>query len=151
MYRVARYHPRLKVRQSWQWYLERAANTTVRLGFAKIGYMDGTVTREVLRSLEEEANATSAASLWATLAAKITRGERYRADYFSRAPNPYGSEVRAAALAAALPHHNPSRPHTLPVSSLCPPCVLPVSSLCFVPAGPTRPTHRLGFCARPPR
>ena len=28
---------------------ERAANTTIRLGWARIGYMDGTITREVCR------------------------------------------------------------------------------------------------------
>jgi hypothetical protein len=54
MYRVARNHQNMKTKQSWQWYLERAANTTIRLGYAGIGYMDGTVTREVLRSILEE-------------------------------------------------------------------------------------------------
>lgn len=74
--------------------------------------MDGTVMREVLRSLEWEANATSAASLWAMLAAKITRGERYRADYFSRAPNPYGSEGYVLqGSQSRSPRHSPSHPH----------------------------------------
>ena len=58
MYRTARNHDKLSTRQSWQWYLERAANTTLRLAPAHIGYMDGTVFREVLRSVLEE-NATA--------------------------------------------------------------------------------------------
>ena len=87
MYRAARNHPRLKTAQSWEWYLARAANTTVRLGYARIGYMDGTVTREVLRSLLEEAEGAPN-SLWAALSAKILAGEKYRADYFKSAPNP---------------------------------------------------------------
>ena len=91
MYRTARNHPRLKTAQSWEWYLARAANTTIRLGYARIGYMDGTVTREVLRSLLEEAEGAPD-TLWAALGAKILAGEKYRADYFKSAPNPYGSE-----------------------------------------------------------
>ena len=117
MYRVARNHPHLKVEHEWQWYLARAANTTIRLGFARIGYMDGTVTREVLRSVLEEAEEAKgaeaaktaevagrapgvgraagrggAASLWAALGEQILEGEKGRADYFTTAPNPYGSE-----------------------------------------------------------
>lgn len=43
MYRVARYHDTIKTRANWQWYLERAVNTSLRLGGSKVGYMDGTV------------------------------------------------------------------------------------------------------------
>ena len=32
MYRTARNHPRLYVRRRWEWYLARAANTTLRRG-----------------------------------------------------------------------------------------------------------------------
>ena len=39
LYRVARNHPRLGAARPWEWYLQRAANTTLRLGFARIGYM----------------------------------------------------------------------------------------------------------------
>ena len=99
LYRVARNHPRLKTLQPWQFYLGMAANTTLTLGFARIGYMDGTVTREVLRSVLEEAeaatpgsNGTNGTSAWDTLGARILRGEKARADYFRTAPNPYGSE-----------------------------------------------------------
>lgn len=113
LYRAARNHPRIKTEHPWEWYLERAANTTLRLGFARIGYMDGTVTREVLNAVLEEAGgdggplrecgggaggggggggAGGAIEPWATLGAKILAGEKSRADYFKTAPNPYGSE-----------------------------------------------------------
>ena len=55
MYRVARYHDKLKTYQPWQWYLARAANTTIKFGAPSVGVMDGTLFREVLRSLQEEA------------------------------------------------------------------------------------------------
>lgn len=98
MYRVARNHPHLKgPSHSWEFYLERAANTTLRLGWARIGYMDGTVTREVLRSILEEADEAANEGRadrtpWAALGAKVRAGEKGRADYFKTAPNPYGSE-----------------------------------------------------------
>ena len=34
LYRVARNHARLSTRKDWRWYLARAANTTIRLGYA---------------------------------------------------------------------------------------------------------------------
>eukprot|EP00937_MAST-01D_sp_MAST-1D-sp2_P003192 g3192.t1 len=98
LYRVARNHPRLKTLQPWDFYLGMAANTTLALGFARIGYMDGTVTREVLRSVLEEAGevaagaAAAGATNWTALGQQILAGERQRADYFRTAPNPYGSE-----------------------------------------------------------
>ena len=110
MYRTARNHDKLKTRMSWQWYLERAANTTLRLPPAHIGYMDGTVFREVLRSvLEENATANGARSrnhdpaddlsadgaagnLWNELGAKLLAGQASRAKYWSTAMWPYGSE-----------------------------------------------------------
>ena len=58
--------------------------------------MDGTVCREVLRSVLEEAEAGQPTdrqtALWTTLGGKILAGEKARADYFLTAPNPYGSE-----------------------------------------------------------
>ena len=96
MYRTARNHPLIQVGRPWEYYLERAANTTVRLGYARIGYMDGTVTREVLRSVREEAAEADAGRapprMWRALADAITKGEASRAEYFKTAPNPYGSE-----------------------------------------------------------
>ena len=61
--------------------------------------MDGTVTREVLDAVLEEAHPTGAElgagggiEPWASLGAKIQKGEKERADYFRTAANPYGSE-----------------------------------------------------------
>lgn len=95
LYRAARNHGRLRLEHGWEWYLERAANTTIRLGWARIGYMDGTVAREVLRSLLEEAEEAEEAGLsgrWAALGQVIEAGERKRAEFFASAANPYGSE-----------------------------------------------------------
>ena len=92
LYRVARNHPKIRTTRSWEYYLERAANTTIRLGYARIGYMDGTVTREVLRSVLEEAKEAKGSGLWTLLGQHILAGEKSRADYFVTAPNPYGSE-----------------------------------------------------------
>ena len=99
MYRVARNHPRLPTAHPWEYYLEMAANTTLRLGWARIGYMDGTVAREVLRSILEEADevrrdgsALRGGPNWTAIGAHIRAGEKSRADYFVKAANPYGSE-----------------------------------------------------------
>ena len=114
MYRTARNHDKIKTQQSWQWYLERAANTTLRLPPAHIGYMDGTVFREVLRSVLEEnetANAAAAAAAvapasdtlddstrsgadnrWDELGTKLLAGQQSRATFWSTAMWPYGSE-----------------------------------------------------------
>ena len=37
LYRIARNHDLLSTRQSWSWYLQRAANTTLHLAPAPIG------------------------------------------------------------------------------------------------------------------
>jgi hypothetical protein len=60
--------------------------------------MDGTVVREVLRSVLEErdepvgAGAGSEHGNWTQLGAKILAGEKGRAEYFKVAKYPYGSE-----------------------------------------------------------
>merc|ERR1712151_658035 len=94
MYRISRNHARLKTYQSWQWYLERAANTTLKFGAPSVGVMDGTVFREVLRSLEEEASVfgSSVNTTWARLAAQIKDNMRRRAQSFASKQYPYGSE-----------------------------------------------------------
>ena len=84
LYRVARDHPRLAktlpLRQSWAWYLARAGNTTVRLGYATLGYMDGTICREVPHAIAEERDAADGgegggdSSLWSMLHDNIEKG-----------------------------------------------------------------------------
>ena len=60
MYHVAR-HTTLPHRMPWEWYLYRAAKTSLKLGTSSVGFMDGTVAREVLEALlvESAANATA--------------------------------------------------------------------------------------------
>ena len=103
MYRVARYHDAapgakgaLPTLRPWSWYLERAMNTTLKFGAPMTGVMDGTLFREVLRSLEEEADEAaaegSAAAPWAAGAAKIRANMLGRATHFAAEQYPYGSE-----------------------------------------------------------
>lgn len=92
MYRVARYHTSVKVRMPWQWYLGRAANTTAKFGShrPKTGVMDGTLFREVLRSLDEEAGEDAEA--WKPVADQIRADMLNRTENFAAQEYPYGSE-----------------------------------------------------------
>ena len=98
MYRVARYHDAapnsagaLPTLRPWSWYLGRAMNTTLKFGSPSTGVMDGTLFREVLRSLEEEA-AEDPAAPWAAGAATIKERMLGRATHFAAQQYPYGSE-----------------------------------------------------------
>ena len=92
MYRVARYHEHIPTLNTWQWYLERALNTSIRLGFSKAGYMDGTVCREVLRSGLEEAEEAGNSSIFNILSSNLMKIEVAKGNYWKSAINPYGSE-----------------------------------------------------------
>eukprot|EP00039_Didymoeca_costata_P004368 m.72838 g.72838 ORF g.72838 m.72838 type:complete len:1030 (+) comp12363_c0_seq3:71-3160(+) len=98
MYRIARYYTKLNTYRTWQWYLGRAANTTIRFGAPGVGVMDGTVFREVLRSVKEEASLqrlhdiSSASYNWTYFAERIEANMFRRASGFSRELYPYGSE-----------------------------------------------------------
>ena len=98
MYTVAR-HTAIKTRMPWHWYLYRAAKTSLKLGRASVGFMDGIVIREVLEALlaEGEAGNTTLAALAATLKANM----RARQQSFASKPYPYGSEFGCTAYAAA--------------------------------------------------
>ena len=97
MYTVAR-NTLLVTSQPWQWYLYRAARTSTAssVGAASVGFMDGTVLREVLTSLEGEsaANATAGFGNWtfSHLAAKLKANMRQRQELWASEPYPYGSE-----------------------------------------------------------
>lgn len=92
MYRAARNHDHLTTYQPWEWYLARAANTTIKFGAPSVGVMDDTVFREVLRSLQEEAGEPGADPQWATHAATIKDNMLQRAEGFAAQEYPYGSE-----------------------------------------------------------
>ncbi|XP_065177352.1 uncharacterized protein LOC135808135 [Sycon ciliatum] len=89
MYHVARHYDRLKTRMPWHWYLERAAKTILQLGTPGVGFMDGTVFREVLNALKVEgAGNTTMANYSQRLDANMkSRQDRWQFD-----PHPYGSE-----------------------------------------------------------
>eukprot|EP01084_Bolivina_argentea_P028655 53226_1 len=90
MYRIARYHSNIKTYYDWSWYLQRAANTTIKFGIPSTGVMDGTVFREVLRSLKEEA--IDDPNTWNYYINIIEKNMLHRAQIFYSEPYPYGSE-----------------------------------------------------------
>jgi len=89
MYHVAR-HTSLPTRMAWHWYLYRAAKTALKLERAGVGFMDGTVAREVLDALivEGAAGNTTLASLGQTLKDNM----KARQLHWAGTPYPYGSE-----------------------------------------------------------
>lgn len=89
LYLAAR-NTKLSTYRSWQWYLARAANTTIRFGAPTVGVMDGTVFREVLRCVREEASVDN--ETWGDSASAIEANMYARAAYFASEEYPYGSE-----------------------------------------------------------
>jgi hypothetical protein len=78
-------------RMSWAWYLERAFKTAMKIGSPNVGLMDGTVFRELLLALHEEAAANATMASWAT---QLEQAMRKRAEGWAAQTFPYGSEVR---------------------------------------------------------
>ena len=91
MYRVARHYDGMTTRMSWAWYLERAFKTAMKIGSPNVGLMDGTVFRELLLALHEEAEANTTMAQWAT---QLEQAMRTRAEGWAAQTFPYGSEVR---------------------------------------------------------
>ena len=89
MYHVARHYDKLTTRMPWQWYLERAAKTTIKLGSPGVGLMDGTVFREVLWALiaESPGNAT-----FANYSQQVHDNMQRRQQQWEKEAHPYGSE-----------------------------------------------------------
>eukprot|EP00325_Prymnesiales_sp_UTEX-LB-985_P031060 CAMPEP_0174740054 /NCGR_PEP_ID=MMETSP1094-20130205/72619_1 /TAXON_ID=156173 /ORGANISM="Chrysochromulina brevifilum, Strain UTEX LB 985" /LENGTH=739 /DNA_ID=CAMNT_0015943689 /DNA_START=33 /DNA_END=2252 /DNA_ORIENTATION=- len=89
MYHVAR-HTTLTTRMPWHWYLYRAGKTALKLGTSGVGFMDGTVAREVLIALLVEGAAGNATlgSIGTTLQANM----KVRQLHWAATPYPYGSE-----------------------------------------------------------
>lgn len=88
MYHVARHYDLLKTRMPWQWYLERAAKTSLRFS-CNTGVMDGTVFREVLEALKQEGTLNATFAEWAEQLDAHMRG---RQQHWARQRFPYGSE-----------------------------------------------------------
>ena len=90
LYRAARNHDGLRgsLHESWEWYLMRAANTTLRFGTPNVGVMDGTVFKLVLDAVREEAG-EDAGGAWADVGDRIEANMRARAKIFSQLPLPY--------------------------------------------------------------
>jgi len=94
MYHVAR-HTTIPTRMPWGWYLYRAAKTALKLGRSTVGFMDGTVAREVLDALLwEGSNATGggANATFAALGATLRENMQARQAHWAATPYPYGSE-----------------------------------------------------------
>lgn len=89
MYHAAR-HTTYSTRLPWHWYLYRAGRTCLMLGRASVGFMDGTVAREVLDALLLE-GAAGNATLGA-LASTLKANMQARQQQWAATPYPYGSE-----------------------------------------------------------
>lgn len=89
LYRLARNYDGLVTSHSWQWYLERAYETSEAMvehapHYAQYGQMEGTVFLLILRDLQRE-GWEQAASLEETM--------RKRAEVWEALPFPFGSEM----------------------------------------------------------
>ena len=91
LYYAAR-NTKLKTNQPWDWYLMRAANTTLKFGAPSVGVMDDTTFREILRALTEESEADPSRIDFANATRDITANMYSRAAGRFSQPYPYGSE-----------------------------------------------------------
>ena len=91
LYYAAR-NTKLKTYHAWDWYLMRAANTTIKFGAPQVGVMDDTTFREILQAVAEEAAHDPSRGDFAFAAKNITSSMRARAAWFGNQTYPYGSE-----------------------------------------------------------
>lgn len=84
LYRVARNYPSLVKVHDWQWYLNQAVMTVVRMtagdvGYADDGLMDETVIRVLLDDLQREGLSANATLVESRMRARanIWAGERF--------------------------------------------------------------------------
>lgn len=96
LYRIGRNYPELVKRQDWKWYLNQAYKTVEfmtsqnergrdRVGYWRLGLMDGTVFVSLLEDLKREG--------WTEQAALIEARMKMRADRWKDEPFPFGSEM----------------------------------------------------------
>lgn len=91
LYYAAR-NTNLKTYQSWDWYLMRAANTTLKFGAPSVGVMDDTTFREILTALAQESKANPQRIDFFNATRDITANMLQRATTFAEEMYPYGSE-----------------------------------------------------------
>lgn len=90
LYRLARYHQGLVDRESWQWYLDKAFNTSMAMVkqapyYAQFGQMEGTIFLLILQDLKAEHMLVEAQELETAMKA--------RADHWRTLNYPFGSEM----------------------------------------------------------
>ena len=96
MYRVARNHPGLVTHHPWDWYLDRAYQTTKftfsrapngrrRVGYVELGLMEGDIFLALLTDLKREG--------WTDKANDIEKLMKERADRWKDEAFPFGSEM----------------------------------------------------------
>ncbi len=90
MYRLARNHVGLVIKNNWQWYLNNAYQTTMAMVkqapyYAQFGQMEGTVFYFILNDLKSEG--------WYTQAAALEKAMKARTDQWHTLQYPFGSEM----------------------------------------------------------
>jgi hypothetical protein len=91
LYYAAR-NTELKTYQTWDWYLMRAANTTLKFGAPAVGVMDDTTFREILVALNQESSADPSRIDLVNATRDIAANMLQRATTFAAKQYPYGSE-----------------------------------------------------------
>lgn len=89
LYRVARAYPELLTRE-WEWYLDQAQKTAMRMtkddiSYKDVGLMGETIFGEILTDLEREGKAA--------MAQELEDAMRTRAELWDSQEIPYGSEM----------------------------------------------------------
>jgi len=90
LYRLARNHQGLVTQQDWQWYLEKAFQTTMAMiklapYYARFGQMEGTVFILILKDLKAEG--------CIAMAAELETAMRARVDIWKQQKYPFESEM----------------------------------------------------------
>jgi len=90
LYRLARHHQGLVTRENWQWYLDKAFQTSMAMvkqapHYAQFGQMEGTIFLLILKDLQAEGMQNRAQQLEAAMKA--------RAEHWRTLNYPFGSEM----------------------------------------------------------
>lgn len=90
LYRLARNYEGIVTSHTWEWYLDKAYQTTMAMekyasSYTQFGQMEGTVFVFILQDLKREG--------WTDLAGKYEQMMKKRADYWETQEYPFGSEL----------------------------------------------------------